>query len=97
MNYQGERWKRKREKILRRDGYMCQLSKRYGQMKEAQVVHHIFPAEDYPQYQWEDWNLISITQEMHNQLHDRNTNKLTKKGLELLQRTARKRRISPPQ
>ena len=28
--YKSTKWKRKREKILRRDGYMCQVSKRYG-------------------------------------------------------------------
>ena len=41
--YQSGIWKRKRAMILRRDGYMCQLSKRYGKRVEAEVVHHIFP------------------------------------------------------
>ena len=67
---------------------MCQLSKRYGKMLQAEVVHHIFPAEDYPEYEWEDWNLISISNAMHNRLHDRNTNKLTAFGKELMERTA---------
>ena len=93
MNYDSLRWQRKRAKILRRDKYMCQLSKRYGKFRQAQVVHHIFPAADYPEYMWEDWNLISITTEMHNKLHDRNTDKLTRMGMDLMKRTARKQGI----
>jgi len=69
---------------------MCQLSKRYGKFTEAQVVHHIFPVTDYPEYQWEDWNLISVSQAMHNKLHDRNTDKLTRLGRELMERTGRR-------
>ena len=69
---------------------MCQVSKRYGKFVEAQTVHHIFPVADYPEYQWEDWNLISVSQAVHNKLHDRNTDKLTALGEELRKRTARK-------
>lgn len=93
MDYQSRRWEHKRARIMRRDKYICQLSKRYGKMLQAEVVHHIFPADEYPEYQWEDWNLISITQNMHNKLHDRNTNKLTAQGKELLERTALRRGI----
>ena len=93
MDYQSDRWKKKRSRILRRDKYQCQLSRRYGKMQEAQVVHHIFPASEYPEYQWCDWNLISVTQEVHNRLHDRNTNKLSAMGRELLERTALKQGI----
>lgn len=89
--YRTTKWKRLRESVLRRDGYMCQLSKRYGKRKQAEVVHHIFPREEYPQYQWESWNLISLTREQHNRLHDRITNELTDEGMALLQRTARAR------
>ena len=64
-------------------------------IREATVVHHIFPAEEYPEYEWEDWNLISISQEIHNRLHDRNTRKLTENGRKLMQKTARKYKISP--
>lgn len=94
FDYYGTRWKKKREKILRRDGYMSQLSKRYGKMVEAQVVHHIFPADTYPEYRWEDWNLISVSLAEHNALHDRDTGQLSDKGNELMLRTARKRGIS---
>ena len=93
MDYQGRRWKNKRAKILRHAKYKDQELARYGKTAEATVVHHIFPAEDYPQYAWEDWNLVSVSQTTHNALHDRNTGALTKRGVELLERTARKKGI----
>lgn len=72
---------------------MCQLSKRYGINRPADMVHHIFPREDYPQYALCDWNLISLTNSMHDTLHDRNTGQLTAAGLELMRRTAIKNGI----
>lgn len=91
--YKSQRWQRLREKVMRRDGYMCQLSRRYGRMIPAQTVHHIFPREDYPEYQWEPWNLISLSNEAHNKMHDRITDRLTATGMELLERTARRQGI----
>lgn len=91
--YKTTRWKNLRERILRRDGYMCQITKRYGKLIEANTVHHIFPREYYPEYQWEPWNLISLSTEAHNMMHDRDTDRLTGEGLELLKRTARREHI----
>ena len=91
--YKTKRWERLRRAILARDGYRCKVSARYGKNIPANTVHHIFPAEDYPQYKWEEWNLISLSAETHNAMHDRNTGALTDKGKELLERTARKRNI----
>ncbi|MCR5448443.1 MAG: hypothetical protein K6F23_03535 [Solobacterium sp.] len=88
--YKSTRWKKLRESILRRDGYMCQLTKRYGKLVEANTVHHIFPREYFPEFQWETWNLISLSAVAHNTLHDRDTDQLTEEGLELLRRTARR-------
>ena len=86
-------WTHKREVILRRDGYIDQVAKRYGKIIEADTVHHIFPREFYPQYEWENWNLISVSKKTHNELHDRESHELTEKGKELMRRTARKRGI----
>ena len=72
---------------------MCQLSRRYGKNRPADMVHHIFPREDYPQYALCDWNLISLTNSMHDTLHDRNTGQLTAAGLDLMRRTAVKNGI----
>ena len=94
--YNRKAWTHKREVILRRDGYVCQLNKRYGKTVPAEVVHHIFPLEEFPEYGWESWNLISVSKEMHNTLHDRTTNDLTDAGVELLKRTARKNNIPIP-
>ena len=94
--YKSKKWLRLRSAVLRRDGYMCQLSKRYGKMLEANTVHHIFPRDEYPEYELEAWNLISLTTEMHNKLHDRTTNKLTEDGIKLLKRTAQKNDIRIP-
>lgn len=91
--YTSKRWKRKREIILRRDRYQCQLSKRYGKTEAAEVVHHIFPVEGYPQYALASWNLISLSRARHNTLHDRTTNELTREGIDLMTRTAREQKI----
>lgn len=81
MDYQSAKWKKKRLHILRKDGYLCQIAKRYGKTEEATVVHHIYPADKYPQWQWADWNLISVSQTAHNQLENRKTGELTELGL----------------
>ncbi|HBF66482.1 MAG TPA: HNH endonuclease [Clostridium sp.] len=85
--YHSSKWKSKRAKILRRDGYMCQLSLRYGKRIDADTVHHIYPVENYPEYAFCDWNLISLSSTMHNKLHDRITNKLTDLGNVLKNKT----------
>lgn len=79
--YKDKKWQRKRLYILRRDGYKCQESKRYGQYSEATTVHHIYPLEDYPEISFEDWNLISMSGERHDTMHNRVTGKLTEKGM----------------
>ena len=73
FDYYGTKWKRKRKRILRLDGYICQISKRYGRTEEATVVHHIYPADEYPEWAWEDWNLISVSLATHNKLENRKT------------------------
>ena len=94
--YRARRWEQLREKILRRDGYMDAEAKRYGKHIPATVVHHIFPLEEFPEYAFAPWNLISVSRETHNTFHDRNTDALTKKGIDLLKRTARQNGIEIP-
>lgn len=90
MDYTSKRWIRLRQKILKRDNYMCQYSKRYGRMIQADTVHHILPAERYPEYEWCEWNLISLSKEAHNIMHDRDSHELTDEGLKLQERLKRK-------
>lgn len=95
--YKSSRWKRLRESILRRDGYQCQISRRYGKQVQADTVHHIFPREIFPEYQWEPWNLISLSAKQHDSLHARESHELTAAGVELLRKTARKNGIQIPE
>ena len=76
MDYYGNKWKKKRKHILRLDGYVCQVSRMYGRTEEATVVHHIYPADIYPEWAWEDWNLISVSMATHNRLENRQTGEL---------------------
>ena len=94
--YKSRRWKLTREAILRRDGYVCQVSKRYGKRAEATTVHHVFPRDEFPEYQWEPWNLISVAGDVHDRMHDRATGALTEKGVELLRRVARRAGVDVP-
>ena len=94
--YNTTKWEAKRASILRRDGYQDQVLKRYGKLKQATIVHHVFPLGEFPEYAWEDWNLVSVSLETHNKLHDRNTDELTDKGIELLMRIARRQRVPVP-
>lgn len=94
--YKSTRWERLRCVILKRDGYKCQISRRFGRDVQADTVHHIFPREEFPEYQWQAWNLISLAGDVHNRMHDRMTNALTREGVELLRRTARRRGVAIP-
>lgn len=72
---------------MRRDGYRCQLSKRYGKSVPADLVHHIYPVDEFPEYAFEPWNLVAVSRASHNKLHDRDSDKLTAEGIALMRRT----------
>lgn len=88
--YTTARWRRLRSAVLRRDKYLCREALRYGRRVEATFVHHVWPAEDYPEYAWSPWNLISLSKDAHNAMHDRVTHKLSPLG------ESWRRRTSPP-
>ena len=83
--YHSKRWLRLRRAILQRDEWKCQLAKARGKNEPAVTVHHIFPRSEFPEYQWEPWNLISLSFAAHNMMHIRDTDKLTERG-ELLRK-----------
>ena len=87
FDYKARRWERLRAQVMRRDGYRCQLSKRYGKSVPAERVHHIYPVDEFPEYAFEPWNLISVSRAAHNKLHDRDSDKLTAEGVALMRRT----------
>lgn len=93
MDYKSKRWRRMRQSVLRRDGYLCQVSLRYGKHVEADTVHHIFPVDRFPEFQWETWNLISLAGYVHNRMHVRDSQELTEEGRRLMERTARRRNM----
>ena len=95
--YKTVRWQNLRGRVLARDGYQCQMNKRYGRSVMANTVHHVFPREDYPQFQWQAWNLISLSTGEHNKMHVRNSHELSDYGIELLRRVARKNNIPVPE
>lgn len=94
--YNSKKWKRKREVILRRDGYLCQESKRYGKNIPADMVHHIYPLEEYPELALTNWNLVSMCHHEHNKMHDRITNEITIKGKQWQRRFKKEFSASPP-
>ena len=88
--YKTKRWQRKRERILRRDEYLCQECKRYGKTKQAEMVHHINPLEERPELGLVSWNLISLCYKCHEAMHDRDTGLLTELGQRWVDRVKRK-------
>lgn len=96
MDYHFRKWKVKRKRILKRDGYLCQDCIRYGKRVDATTAHHIYPAEEYPEYAWCDWNLISLCSKSHDKMHDRINNVLTEEGEKLKRLAERRRKAAPP-
>lgn len=82
-----KRWRNLRKRALRRDRGFCREAARYGRRVPATVVHHIWPAEDYPEYAYCLWNLVSLSNSAHDAMHDRDTRKLTALGLSWKNRT----------
>lgn len=88
--YGTKRWKKKREHILRRDGWLDQVAIRDGVKLEADTVHHVLPREEWPQYQWCDWNLIAVNGRIthRGRLHEKYSGRLTKLGKQLMREVA---------
>lgn len=86
MNYKDTKWIKKRAKILRRDEYECRECRRYGKATQATTVHHVKPADDNPELRYDSDNLYSCCNNCHNSFHDRNTNQLTVKGMNVIKR-----------
>ena len=81
------RWQALRSWVLRRDGHQCQYAKRFGRVEPAEVVHHIWPAEDYPEFAYCRWNLISLSKGSHNLMHTRGSKELSEIGERLRLKT----------
>ena len=88
--YKTKRWRKFRESILKRDGYICKHFSRYGKTKSAEMVHHIYPTEDYPELFYNPYNLISLSNEAHELMHNRVTGEITIEGKRLQDRLKEK-------
>jgi 5-methylcytosine-specific restriction endonuclease McrA len=87
--YSSREWRKVRAYVMARDDYLCQLSLRDKRIVKADLVHHIFPLENYPELALSPSNLIALSHEQHNLLHS-NDGMLTDKGKELMEETRRK-------
>ena len=83
FDHNSKRWRKKAKVIMHRDKHCCQYAATYGRCIPATCVHHIFPVDEYPQYAWCSWNLIALSNEAHNMMHDRKTGRLTALGKSL--------------
>lgn len=92
--YNSSKWKRKREEILQRDCYECQdcksrlqqayiekknLSGEDAKIRRATEVHHIKEIKMYPEFAFENDNLISLCAQCHNIRHERYPKKFATK------------------
>lgn len=58
-----------RDKVLRRDKYLCQECLRYGKKVPAKIAHHIKPADEYPELRYDVNNGRALCLACHNKLH----------------------------
>lgn len=86
--YKSNKWIALRNTALIRDKYMCQCCKANNKMINATCVHHVFPIESYPDYKYELWNLMSLCDKCHDEMHNHYTGELSKKGMLFLRALA---------
>lgn len=67
--YQSVKHKAWRDKVMRRDKYLCQECARYGRRTAATHAHHIKPREDYPELQYDVSNGRALCLACHNKEH----------------------------
>lgn len=84
--YKNSEWKKVREKVLKMDNYECQRcnnkvfdSGEQRKFTKATLVHHIYLAEDFPQYKYSVFvngkrNLVSLCFDCHEIIHGRKRN-----------------------
>lgn len=65
----GARHKAWREKVLRKDHYLCQECLRYGRKTPATVAHHVKHADEYPELQYVVSNGRALCAMCHNKEH----------------------------
>lgn len=79
--YKSKKWKQKRKVILKLHDYECQESRQYGDSKQADLIHHVYPLKQYPELALVNWNLLPLAEEIHNTFHNRKTDEVIGRGL----------------
>ena len=69
--YKSREWKLKRQEILRRDNFECQLCKARGLANKGVLVHHIKPLKSKPHLAFDNDNLITLCTACHEKEHRR--------------------------
>lgn len=69
--YHTKYWINIRSAVLTRDHNECQVCAEMGKVRQAEVVHHIKPVEDFPDRFDDLSNLVSLCRECHETLHGR--------------------------
>ena len=67
--YKLGRHKAWREKVRKRDKYLCQECLRYGRKTEATIAHHIKHADEYPELRYVVANGRALCATCHNKMH----------------------------
>jgi len=88
--YKTKRWQRKRLVVLKRDEFRCREAARFGQVVEANTVHHCIPITERPDLKQDERNLISLSEENHERMHIKYTFELSKLGEEWKARTLKR-------
>lgn len=86
--YKTNKWVALRNTALIRDKYKCQCCLANNKQVNATCVHHVFPIERFPQYSYELWNLMSLCDKCHDEMHNHYTGELSKKGMLFLRSLA---------
>lgn len=68
-HYKHKKHKEWREKVLRRNKYLCQECLRYGKKTPATIAHHIKPIDEYPELKYDINNGKALCLACHNKLH----------------------------
>ena len=77
--YKTKTWQDKRDEILQRDNYECQMCKDKGRYTSATTVHHIKHYKYCPELALTDSNLVSLCDACHNVVHPEKLESVHKK------------------
>lgn len=78
--YDCSKWRKLRQKAMKRDNYECQMCKKQGKYHKVNNVHHIKEVKDRPDLALTIDNLICLCIDHHNEVHERYVDGQNKKA-----------------